>query len=331
MSEENKHIINDNLLVSYLSKQTSSDENKLVEDWLKMSVTNKNHFEQIQTLWQHSAAIGEISKIDMQADWKKIQKGFKNANRTRKSFFNTSLYRIAAIIVVLLTVSYFANNYFNKDTKYISEFSGGDIKKINLPDGSLAVLNKHTEIKYSENFKKNRNIVLKGEAYFEVVHNKKSPFTVKCGKTITKVLGTTFNVATKGNKIEVAVFSGKVSFSETKANSNEVLLTKGMKGVYDSKESLLSAIKHDNQNIISWKTKSLIFKNMYLGDVVNDLKRYFEVEIEIDDNARHCSITTSYFEPTLNEILEELKMLTKVKVKHEKDKIVITGGHCNDK
>ncbi len=64
-----------------------------------------------------------------------------------------------------------------------------------LPDGSKVRLNAASTLKYPAAFAgKQREVELKGEAYFEVAENKEQPFIVKVNNTEVKVLGTHFDI-----------------------------------------------------------------------------------------------------------------------------------------
>ena len=72
----------------------------------------------------------------------------------------------------------------------------GDKLIVVLPDGSKVWLNSDSKLSYSSNFnEKSRNVILDGEAYFEVAKNKKRPFKVQTDKIAINVLGTSFNVS----------------------------------------------------------------------------------------------------------------------------------------
>ena len=90
------------------------------------------------------------------------------------------------------------------------------IELINLPDGSKVWLGPQSKLRYPRTFEKSRrNVALGGEAFFEVQHNPKKPFSVKTQYINTTVLGTSFKIdAFPAQKdISVAVVSGSVRVS----------------------------------------------------------------------------------------------------------------------
>mgnify|MGYP001472807545 FL=1 len=70
----------------------------------------------------------------------------------------------------------------------------GEKITVKLPDGSTVKLNSGSSITYPEMFLDDRReVVLKGEGFFDVKKNQKQPFIVMANKAKVKVLGTSFN------------------------------------------------------------------------------------------------------------------------------------------
>ncbi len=75
-----------------------------------------------------------------------------------------------------------------------------------LPDGSIVWLNADSRLSYSESFgRKNRNVRLEGEGYFEVEHGE-HPFVVQTDSAQIKVLGTKFDIKNYSDENYVKVF-----------------------------------------------------------------------------------------------------------------------------
>lgn len=102
----------------------------------------------------------------------------------------------AAIIILLFTTPFIIYNFTTPDDSLISEVYAPRKSKLKmkLPDGSIVWLNADSKLSYSESFsRKNRNVRLEGEGYFEVEHGE-HPFVIQTDSAQIKVLGTKFNV-----------------------------------------------------------------------------------------------------------------------------------------
>jgi ferric-dicitrate binding protein FerR (iron transport regulator) len=88
----------------------------------------------------------------------------------------------------------------------------GKEEKITLPDCSLVLLARNSELTYSEPFITSRDINITGKGYFKVAKDAYRPFTVVSGAVATTVLGTDFLVTAyaKESKLSVRLYNGKV-------------------------------------------------------------------------------------------------------------------------
>ena len=100
----------------------------------------------------------------------------------------------------------------------------GQRAQITLADGTRVWLNSQSTLTYASNFgRRERNVELDGEAYFEVAKNKDIPFYVHTEMNKVKVVGTCFNVcAYKDSKeFETTLVEGIVDIYPT--NNNKVI------------------------------------------------------------------------------------------------------------
>lgn len=85
-------------------------------------------------------------------------------------------------------------------------------KEVWLPDGSLVLLKRDSEVRYRKKFEKERTVELRGEAFFDVARDSAREFKVKTVYTTTIALGTSFSVreALGSNDAEIALYTGRV-------------------------------------------------------------------------------------------------------------------------
>ncbi len=155
--------------------------------------------------------------------------------------------------------------------------------EVTLPDGSIIILNRNTELSYRASFgKSGRNVSLSGEAFFKITSGAGNPFTVDAGTALVKVLGTSFNVITNNpdSAVEVFVRTGQVMVSDNSGNKT-LVLDPGYVGTMDSKLSGKSLNK--DPNYLAWNTGLLIYDGQKLDIVFRDLKRVYNMEIVADD------------------------------------------------
>ncbi len=160
---------------------------------------------------------------------------------------------------------------------------------------------------YNKSFgSQSRMATLEGEAFFEVARDEEKPFKVSSGGVTTKVLGTSFNIKNerKNNKVEIVVSSGKVAFYSTVNPKKDIILTKGLKGIYVAENDSLIKEENTDLNVISWQNNTLIFENTPLKEVVDILNARFNVEITASEKEIYsCNFTSTFHQASLREIL----------------------------
>lgn len=240
-----------------------------------------------------------------------IQRESRPAKKTR---FIALFQRVAAILIVPLVLTFLSLLYFQSQ-KTVSETAIAEIQcplgvrtKFVLPDGTSGFLNSGSTLAYPAIFTKNRNVVLTGEAFFDVAHDKEHPFTVKTFHFSTKVLGTQFNVIAYDSETteEIILKEGKVEIYSQKGDKlevlrpNENLVLNTQTGQYRKNE--VEAAQY-----VSWTEGKLVFRNENMLQVASRIGRWYNVEIEIRD----AELLTYSFRATfIDEPLEEvLKLL----------------------
>lgn len=155
----------------------------------------------------------------------------------------------------------------------------GEKAEITLADGSRVWLNSGSSLTYNETFsRKERNVYLTGEAYFEVAKDKKHPFTVKTNEMDIQALGTAFNVSAYDTEqfFSSVLLEGKVKVS---AYGQEYILEENERAIYDKTNHTLTTDKVYASDFVEWKNGNLYFQNRSFEEIANTLARVFNVEI----------------------------------------------------
>ena len=210
-----------------------------------------------------------------------------------------------------------------------------DKQLVQLPDGSTALLNEGAELTYdSRTFGAgNRKVMLKGEAFFDVVSDPSKVFIVQSGGVQTTVLGTAFNVkALPGrNEIQVTVARGKVSvgsYSRTydRLTADQQLTVNTITHTYQKKE-IKSTVATE------WKNDFLILNDVTMENVAEELSRKFGVTILFKNaNLKNCHVTASFLNgENLAHVLEVVSTVNNLKYYYQNEgKILLDGENICD-
>ncbi len=325
-----------NLIHKKLTGFLSNAEQKTLDDWQQSSDANKQYASELDTIWKASKSYKssyqpntDKNLAQLQARISKESQPAKVVSMKRRSPW---LLRIAAAVLVLLVAGlYYMNSSSPSTIEVVAHI--GESKNVTLPDGSSIILNEGSRLRYPEKFDGNqRKVMLNGEAFFDISHNPEKPFHINTEHTTVTVLGTSFNVRAYNDEsqTEVLVKTGKVRLSPSKTDDN-IVLTKNHKGFYNHRSQILRKEENRTHNDLAWMNHQLAFQKTPLKFVIQDLERYFNVEIDLQNTQlNNCPYTSLYNQPNLDKILSVLSSafqidLTKVGEKQ----YTLKGGICN--
>ncbi len=242
------------------------------------------------------------------------------------------LWHYAAAIVFLISVlgALFSKSIFNQyelitDTEII--VPKGQIRNILLPDETLVILNSDTKLSYNSNLgKKNREVYLEGEAYFDVTYNSSKPFIVHTCENEIRVLGTAFNVKAypDGNIHQISLERGKIMISDQNQesytlNPNQTYLL--IRDINSSKTFMTENVEEYS----SWTKGKIILRNRCFSDIAMDLERSYKVKFDIQNKQILCCRFTGEFsrDDDIKKILEIISLTSHFSFKIAGDTIII--------
>jgi transmembrane sensor len=172
--------------------------------------------------------------------------------------------------------------------------SVGQRDSIRLPDGTRVVLAPESRLTVTAGYGGNvREVELRGEAYFDVLHDEARPFVVRAGAATIRDLGTTFTVRAAGDqRVRVAVTSGLVSLSPARATGDSVVLRPGDAGTFEDGRTVVDrggAAEADT----AWTRGRLVFREAPITRVRAELRRWYGIDLQVDSTylPRHLSMT----------------------------------------
>ncbi|KOH44860.1 FecR family protein [Sunxiuqinia dokdonensis] len=158
----------------------------------------------------------------------------------------------------------------------------GEKQTVILPDGSEVIMNSGSTLSYLSHFHAEREVLLVGEAFFDVTRIPEKPFVVRSGGIATRVLGTSFNVKAYEDEdiVAVALKSGKVEIrNEASGAWSAVTLIPGEKLMAKSDNAIKMKA---SDNDLSWQEGELTFDGSDFNDFVKKIERWYGVKIEVE-------------------------------------------------
>jgi transmembrane sensor len=221
-----------------------------------------------------------------------------------------------------------------RNTSFIAEV-------IKLHDGSEVTLQPQSEIQFPKSFGPDREVYLKGEAFFNVSRDPNHPFLVYSNEVVTRVLGTSFNVKAYADSknITVAVKTGRVSvyknLTQTYAgdSNKEVILTPNQQAVYDRSKDEVSKQLVSKPEIVSRSVKepTMQYDGAQVVKIFGELEEMYGVDIDFDSEVLvNCTLTTSMKEEGLFERIKVICEAIGAQYEVQNTSILIKSEGCNN-
>jgi transmembrane sensor len=204
----------------------------------------------------------------------------------------------------------------------------GKRSNIILSDGTRVFLNSGSRLEFPPVFAgKSREVILEGEAYFEVTPDKEKPFYVKTAAFTMKVYGTKFNVQAyqSDEASNIVLVEGKVSMNSSRTpNAPELFLAPNQKASISRGVSDFVITNVENtDNYTGWVQGYLTFTNEEISNVLMKVSRYYNVEIITDLPENKEKIYGKLdLKDNLERVLDGIAFISKTKYQKQTDKYV---------
>jgi len=271
------------------------------QDWLEGKISSQEAKEKAKNDLQFESLDKFVSKakqlnipdgISKAEAWSKLESRISKTYSPKVISISRRSWVIGIAASFILAIGAFF--ILKQNTNQITiETSLAEVRTVELPDGSTVYLNAESSVSFSEKgWATARKVILTGEAFFEVKRG--SSFTVETTNGLVQVLGTSFNVRSRANLLQVACKTGKVRVA-TKDESNEQYLTAGM-AVNVENGSISEILEIRVDRIDSWRNGQYDYESIPLEQVLNEVKRLYKVEIEHDFSSSELTspITTTF-------------------------------------
>lgn len=348
MKEPNNDIA---LITRVLTGEASEEERDALLDWIDESKSNMKLFFEMKDIWEISHASTD-SRFNADLSWEKFKDQLdskeQEEDKARRRQIYYSFLKMVSIVVITIGLSWMIFSLTSLMTPLSAKNEVitpiGSKTQIVLPDGTKVWLNSGSNLTYYSDYNgQNRDVVLSGEAFFEVIKNPNKPFVVKTGKIDIKAYGTAFNVKSypSDHFVETTLISGEVTIEQTSTKKKLAVLKPNQKSIYykeDIRPNLNNILKlakqkitkdsiieiDANENILlaqtntepetAWKDQKLYFTSETFDEIATKLERWYGVKIHLQSDHLMNERFTGKFthnEP-LAQVLEVIKITTPI-------------------
>lgn len=297
----------------WIHGELSDEERNRFERWLDENPEERARVEQIKKIYR---GIGQLEPgviVDSRRVWHNIRQSVQHSSGT----FPHAFLRVAAAAAVILVAVLFTYVWWPAKTITITAERAQHITHF-LPDSSKVILNAESSISYTPGtWNESRDISLTGEAFFNV--RKGSTFRVSATRGVTEVLGTRFNVNTRGKSDLVTCVEGKVSVYPKQEVQPYLILEAGE----------AAAVANDRVNrvetpVISWISGRFTFRSVPLRKVFEEMGRQFDISIRYPSELGDKKFTGEFYGDDLNKALETVSTVSGTRYSVQNNRQTIT-------
>lgn len=333
MTEES--IYYENLMNRYFSGEAGENQIAELSSWLRQAEENRDVFEDFRKAWH---ALGEdlvLDSINIDREWNELEPLLSTSKKVEMGRRRTLrvVTRIAAAVLVLLTIGFLLKNIIFGADKTIEVLAQNDVIETTLPDGSTITLNQGSSLHYPNNIDQNdtRTVELEGEAHFQVAHNPEKPFIVSAGDMRVEVLGTSFYVNTNGpgGKVQVILIDGSVALYHKDTPGDRTILKPGEQAEAEPDKKEISVGNTFEEYFMVWKTRSMSFENERLDRVISIVSKAYNIPITLSNPAcGNCLLSVSFEDQTLESVLTVLESTLDLEIKKDGRGYIVNGEPC---
>lgn len=316
----------DRLIELYKKDQLTQEEKKLVDDWFNSVDTGMNS--PLTDADKDRLKDKLLHRIKPSANTHPVD--LEDSTLTKAG--NWKWLKIAASLLVVSLIGFGAWRLQSNSNDLRTYTSNGTTTKVSLPDGSLVWLKGTSSLEAPSAFAGNtRNVTLQGEALFEVAKDPRHPFIIQCGHATTTVLGTSFNLKSSPERVELTVLTGKVSFTSAKDTQGKVVLP-NEKAIYDEATSVISkeTLAVEEKKATTDGTEyEMIFNDVPMDEVVRRIEEKFDVTISFgNEDLRKCKIRANFSDQSLENTLDLIGQAVGLRYTISGSTVQLTGEGC---
>lgn len=360
------------LMSRALSGEATAEEHKELSVLVQQSTEVQQQYELLTRMWHHEEELEVTDDVthQEQQEVQRIVERSRLETAATNDIFNDAqeesdtkpVYRLrplsiaATVLLAIVAIWLYVKKEHKKvlvpeQVQTLASQKGSRLRNL-LPDGTVVWLNAGSKLTYGSDFnRQTREVVLEGEAYFNVKRNTGKPFIVHTGGVNIKVLGTVFNVKSyqADADVETTLLHGSVEVTGPKGSNGEkpiilkplqkLTIHKQVTNTHDAAAKkaasvvsvkpyaleLLDSTIHDDQRFeIAWLYNRLEFRGDDFATLASKIERWYNVSIVFENNAvKQLKFNGSFENETVEQALEALKEVSSFSYTIKDNKVTI--------
>ena len=289
-------------LLRIRSENCTETERHAFNTWLEESASHRQAYETVQAQWEWMEPFKAMNFPARDAALR-----YRGKSPRRLFIYSAA----ASLLLALGLTAFMPNGWLGIPHTYVAE--KGDRQTITLADGSSIELNTESEVRVHFN-RWQRNVeMIKGEAFFTVIHDAERPFEVRAGSGRIRDIGTAFEVYIKPEQVIVAVQEGIVEVQALRKRE----LTAGQQLAFNGSGEFQALQGQDVAGLTAWRQGNLVFRNRRLDDVLAEVGRYHDTRIRLqNETLGKLRVSGTFHTAELDDTLNAIATILPVNIDH---------------
>lgn len=250
------------------------------QDWLEADPDHARQYDAVERMWL------DLDRVEAVPDVVAARPFVRRRSPLRRPSVTRRLVPAFAVAASLVLATGLWLNLSSRPQTYVTT---GAARIVVLDDGSSVHLNRHSRMSVRMTDDQRLVTLDEGEAAFDVVHSPDRPFVVRSDDRSVRVLGTAFDVLSHKDRYRVAVQRGTVVVDTGAGHAGNQLRAGQAIERVGLAVPVMTTLSPDAA--ISWTQGTLIYRDASLSTIADDLSRYLDKPVIVDDPARRVIFT----------------------------------------
>jgi len=324
--------VNKNILFENFAGRATPLQKKLIEAWIQEENNKELYYEWLDEWENQFIQLLPDVEIALEKSLLKIEQSedyvVGSQKRPADNYFykKRNWFAAAAVIIILFSVSLILGKDIILYQHYRTAF--GEIKKIELSEGSQVTLNANSALKVPrfEFDHSLREVFLFGEANFSVKHTRDHKrFIVKTDKNLEiEVLGTEFNVYARQKDTKVVLNKGKILLNYFDGKlAKKITMKPGDLVEIDQKGRANIKVVPQPQIFSAWKEHRFVFEETSLLEMAAMIQENFDVHLEFrDEHLAKRTISGTFHAKNADELLQVIAELLEINYNRQNNNVI---------
>src|SRR5215212_8352849 len=202
-----------------------------------------------------------------------------------------------------------------------------------LSDGTRVIIGPLSSVTIPGDYgKTSRSVEIRGDAWFDVVHDAHKPFTVRAASATIVDVGTKFTVRSDDPAgVSVSVSEGSVSLRQMNTPLQQgVVLKAGDNGILQRGGQVIARRGKASDADVAWLKGRLVFREAPIAEIVSSMRKWYGIELKVPDRtlaSRH--ITASFSGESPERVLEVIRLALGAEIERRGDTAIVSSVKGN--